>query len=208
MIVIVDYEVGNIAAIKNMLKKCGFDAILSHDHEVIGRASKIILPGIGAFDSCVQNLDKYELRGVLDECVLEKKIPILGICVGMQLLAKGSEEGVLSGLGWIDGFVKKFILEGTNFKVPHMGWNTLVPQFNNPLFKDLEDSARFYFAHSFHFTCKNPENEGAITNYGYRFASSVKKDNIFGTQFHPEKSHKYGMKILANFANLDSDKKN
>ena len=203
MIVIADYDVGNVAAIKNMLKKCGHDSILSHDHNELRNASKIILPGIGAFDSCAQNLDTYDLRGILNECVLKKKTPILGICVGMQLLAAGSEEGVLSGLNWIDGYVKKFSFEDNiSLKIPHMGWNTLLPQEGNPLFKDLEEDARFYFAHSYHFACKNAENEGATTNYAYKFASSVKNNNIFGVQFHPEKSHKYGMRVLSNFASI------
>jgi len=202
MIVIVDYGVGNVAAIKNMLKKCGFESILSHRPSDLFQASKIILPGIGAFDACVTNLDQYGLRSVLNECVMVNKIPILGICVGMQLLASGSEEGNLEGLGWIEGYVKKFHFEDKNIRVPHMGWNTIHPQFNNPLFHNLDLRARFYFAHSYHFVCKSTENRGAFTKYGFEFSSSVIKNNIYGVQFHPEKSLKFGMNVLNNFANL------
>ena len=202
MIAIIDYGVGNVASMKNMLKKSGHDAFLTNNHEEIRKADKLILPGIGAFDSCAKNLEEYNLRDILYECVAKKGTPLLGVCVGMQLLAKSSEEGELKGLNFIPSIVKKFSFTNENLKIPHMGWNTIIPQETNPLFKNLPDDARFYFAHSYHIDCENDANVGAVTEYGYSFASSVYKENIFGVQFHPEKSHKFGMKILSNFAEL------
>lgn len=203
MIAIIDYGVGNVASIKNMLKKNGHDAFLTNNHDELRNATKLILPGIGAFDSCAQNLDVFYLRDILNELVLENQKPILGICVGMQLLAARSEEGHLDGLGWIPGaMVKRFSFADSILKIPHMGWNTIAPQNNNPLFANLPDDARFYFAHSYHVHCPDNQHVAAFTHYGYDYASAVSKDNIFGVQFHPEKSHRFGMKILSNFAEL------
>ncbi len=202
MIAIIDYGVGNVASMKNMLKKSGHNAFLTNDHEEIRKADKLILLGIGAFDSCAKNLEEYNLREILYECAVKKGTPLLGVCVGMQLLAKSSEEGELKGLNFIPSIVKKFSFTNGNLKIPHMGWNTIIPQEKNPLFKNLPDDAKFYFAHSYHIDCENDDHVGAITEYGYTFASSVYKENIFGVQFHPEKSHRFGMKILSNFAEL------
>jgi imidazole glycerol-phosphate synthase subunit HisH len=202
MIAIIDYGVGNVTSIKNMLRKSGFNAILTNNHEEIRAAEKIILPGIGAFDSCAENLTSYNLRDILTERAIEAHIPFLGICVGMQLLAENSEEGILPGLGFIPSKVKRFSFKDSNLKIPHMGWNTIHPKEDNPLFKDLPDDFRFYFAHSYHIACDNDSNIGATTQYGYNFAASVRKDNIYGVQFHPEKSLKFGMKVLANFASI------
>lgn len=202
MIAIIDYGVGNVAAIRNMLKKSGYQSSVTKSHDEIRQATKIILPGVGAFDSCAQNLDLYDLRGILKEMVIENEIPLLGICVGMQLLARNSEEGTLDGLGFIPSSVKRFKMDNPSFKVPHMGWNTIHPSPDNLLFKDLPDDARFYFVHSYHVVCDSKEHIGAITHYGYTFTSSVKNNNIYGVQFHPEKSHRFGMHILRNFAEI------
>lgn len=202
MIAIIDYGVGNVASIKNMLKKSGHEAFLTNNHDELRNATKLILPGIGAFDSCAQNLDIFNLREILNELVITNQKPILGICVGMQLLSSKSEEGVLAGLDWIPSTVKKFSFTDSALKIPHMGWNVVSPQNNNPLFENLPEDARFYFAHSYHAHCANEEHIAAITHYGYDYASAISKDNIFGVQFHPEKSHKFGMKILSNFAEL------
>ena len=202
MIAIIDYGVGNVASIKNMLKKSGHEAFLTNNHDELRNATKLILPGIGAFDSCAQNLDIFNLREILNELVITNQKPILGICVGMQLLSSKSEEGVLAGLDWIPSTVKKFSFTDSALKIPHMGWNVVSPQNNNPLFENLPEDARFYFAHSYHAHCANEEHIAALTHYGYDYASAISKDNIFGVQFHPEKSHKFGMKILSNFAEL------
>lgn len=200
-IVIVDYGMGNLGSIANMLKKVGAPAIISSDPDMIARADKLILPGVGAFDSGMKNLSERGLIQVLNEQVLEQKKMVLGLCLGMQLLTRRSEEGVLPGLGWIDAETVRFTFEGTNqhLKVPHMGWNTLAVSQPQPLFADLEVENRFYFVHSYYVVCADPDNVSAQTNYGFDFSSAIVKDNIWGVQFHPEKSHKFGMKLFENF---------
>jgi imidazole glycerol-phosphate synthase subunit HisH len=206
MIVIVDYGMGNIGSILNMLKKAGEAATISSDVHEIGEADKLILPGVGAFDTGMRNLQALGLLEVLHDKVLNDKTPTLGICLGMQLLTKGSEEGTLPGLGWIEGETVRFRFNNQQdpLKVPHMGWNTIETCQESSLFGDLARDARFYFVHSFYVTC----NEGDVlakTQYGSNFVSAVHRENIWGTQFHPEKSHKYGMKVLKNFAEIDRD---
>ena len=201
---IIDYGVGNIGSIINMFKKIGVEASLSSSKDEILAADKLLLPGVGSFDKGIQNLKSSGLIEILNKKVIEDKTPILGICLGMQLLMDSSEEGHEQGLGWIKGQVKKFdFLENEEkLKVPHMGWNVLLSPQKNDLFKDFKDEDRFYFSHSYHAVCENDDNILAQTKYGYNFTSSIYKNNIFGVQFHPEKSHKYGMKLLKNFSEI------
>jgi len=202
MIVIIDFGMGNLGSIKNMLEKIGTKVIISSKSKDIEKADKLILPGVGAFDNAMNNLQKLNLIPILNKKVLEDKIPILGICLGMQLLMEKSEEGKLKGLRWIKGEVIKFKFKGNSLKTPHMGWNTLKILDKKSLFANNSKEVRFYFVHSYHVVCKNKENILATTNYGYDFTSAVHKGNIYGTQFHPEKSHKFGLKLLKNFIEL------
>jgi glutamine amidotransferase len=211
MIVVVDYGMGNLGSILNMLKKIDAPAKISSDREEISAADKLILPGVGAFDTAMRNLHDSGLKDVLDELVLHRHRPTLGVCLGMQLLTGGSEEGNLPGLGWIAGTTKKFRFDGAgaqaDLKVPHMGWNTILPpkpgELVKPLARGLDDPpARFYFVHSYHVTVDEPSDAAAWTHHGYDFVSMVQRGHVMGTQFHPEKSHKFGMKVLRNFAEL------
>ena len=204
MITIVDYQMGNVGSILNMLKHLGHAARISSQPDDIRGASKLILPGVGAFDTGMKNLAAQGLRSALDESVLEKKTPVLGICLGMQLLSRSSEEGLEPGLGWLDAQTVRFdfraAANGTDLKIPHMGWNLVRPCRADPLLAGLEHDARFYFVHSFHLVCRDRDDELARTKHGYEFASVVRRGHIQGTQFHPEKSHRFGMKLLGNFA--------
>ena len=202
MIVIVDYGVGNLGSIKNMFKKVGFKAEPSSDPAVLRDAEKLILPGVGAFDAGMSKLRERGLIDLLNELVLEKKVPVLGHCLGLQLMTKKSEEGHEPGLGWIDAeSVRfKFDAERANLKIPHMGWNVLDIRRPHALVEDLGPDARFYFVHSYHIVCANDADVVAYTDYGYNFAYVIARDNIVGAQFHPEKSHKFGMRLLKNFA--------
>jgi glutamine amidotransferase len=202
MIVIVDYGVGNLGSIINMLKKVGAKAIASSDPEALQNAEKLILPGIGAFDAGMNKLNERGLVPLLSHLALEKRVPFLGLCLGLQLMTKGSEEGQTQGLGWLDAETVRFKFSGENahLKVPHMGWNTIEIRCPHPLFTDLEPDSRFYFVHSFYVHSHDPETVLAETDYGGRFHSILGKGNIMGAQFHPEKSHKYGMRLLKNFA--------
>jgi len=201
MIVIVDYGIGNLASIANMFKKINVEACISSKPELIQSASKLLLPGVGAYDAAMENLQSTGLKSVLDHCVLEKKIPILGICLGQQILGLASEEGERPGLGWIPFKVKKFQVDPKLFKIPHMGWNTVSIKNPHPLMQDLELN-RFYFVHSYHADCLDTPYCIGSTHHGYAFASVVAKDHILGAQFHPEKSHTFGMTLLRNFAAL------
>ena len=202
MITIVDYGVGNLGSILNMLKKVGAKAQVSSDPAVLRQAGKLILPGVGAFDAGMRKLNEVGLVPLLNELVLEKKVPVIGLCLGMQLMTKGSEEGTEAGLGWVDAETVRFKFgsENAHLKIPHMGWNTLDIQRPHPLVSDLEPESRFYFVHSYHIVCADEADVVAYTDYGYPLAAVISKGNIMGAQFHPEKSHKYGMQLLRNFA--------
>lgn len=203
MIVIVDYGVGNLASVRNMLKRIGVEAIVSGDPAVISRAPKLILPGVGAFDVGMQNLAAKGFVELLTERVVHHGIPLLGICLGMQLLSRSSEEGSLAGLGWINAHTKKILPKegGEPLRVPHMGWNTVdVVNQTCPLVQELPADSRFYFVHSYHVACQDRGDVLGTTTYGDPFTSMVWHKNIYGAQFHPEKSHKFGMAILKNFA--------
>lgn len=204
MIVIIDYGVGNLGSILNMLKKVGVKACISNDENIIRSAEKLLLPGVGSFDAGMQRLNNSNLRPVLDDCVLQLKKPVLGICLGMQLMAKKSDEGILPGLGWIDADVKKIQIEDSIMKIPHMGWNTVEIAKPDPLLDNLPEQSRFYFVHSYKVICHNPDDILMNTIYGQKFTSAFRTNNCWGVQFHPEKSHRYGMHLLKNFSELAS----
>ncbi len=201
MIVIVDYGLGNLGSIKNMLQFIGFDALISSDKEQISAAEKLILPGVGSFDQGMINLREKELLPVLNQRVLTDKVPILGICLGMQLFGLKSEEGTLPGLSWIEQETKKFDpKDHQSFPVPHLGWEYVsFKEENSQLLKGFSDETKFYFAHSYYVNCKNPEEVILQADYIQPFHAGVQKGNMMGVQFHPEKSHKYGMQLLTNF---------
>jgi imidazole glycerol-phosphate synthase subunit HisH len=205
MIAIVDYGVGNLGSILNMLKRVGaLDAKITNDIAVIRKAERMILPGVGAFDAGMQKIEESGLLDTLNEFALVAKKPVLGICLGMQLLTTGSEEGKLPGLGWINASTLRFNFEKDNaaLKVPHMGWNEVKPQKHHPLIKDLPEKSRFYFVHSYYVRCNNSDDALLNCHYGIDFACSVQHENIMGVQFHAEKSHKFGMQLLKNFSEL------
>ena len=205
MIVIVDYGLGNLGSIQNMLKKVGFsNSIITRNAEEIEKADKIILPGVGAFDAGMEKINQSGLLQTLNRAVLEQKKPVLGICLGMQLLTKGSEEGVLPGLGWIDAYTHRFqfVEENAGLKVPHMGWNEISISKEHELVKDLTMPARFYFVHSYYVKCQQQQDELLACHYGIDFTCAVQHENIMGVQFHAEKSHKFGMQLLKNFASI------
>jgi glutamine amidotransferase len=201
MLTIVDCGLGNLGSIENMLKRIGCAARVSSQVADIAAASKIILPGIGAFDQGMRNLRELGLEPVLREKVLLRKTPVLGICLGMQMLGRASDEGTEAGLGWIAGSCRKFGGPGWDpkLKIPHMGWNFVSPTAADPLLAGFQSTPRFYFVHSYHVVCDAPQSVIGTTDYGGPFASVVRMDNIFGAQFHPEKSHRFGMVLLRNF---------
>ena len=204
MITLIDYGVGNIFAFQNVYKRLDIPTKIAKKAADLEGAEKLILPGVGAFDYAMEQLNSSGMRQKLDELVLEKNIPIIGICVGMQMMGNRSDEGASEGLKWIDADVLKFdeSLIQQRTKLPHMGWNDVSPINGHPLFKGLEDDAIFYFLHSYFFKCKKQEDSIAISDYGISFTSAVNANNVYGIQFHPEKSHQYGEKLLHNFAQL------
>ncbi len=203
MITIVDYGMGNLGSIFNMFKRIGVKAKITSVPEEIKKAQKILLPGVGAFDNAIKRINKLGLRNVLDYKALEDKVPVLGICLGMQLLTNSSEEGKLQGFGWIPAKTIRFnFTNEKNLKVPHMGWNTVKYSGHSKLTAELQEEPRFYFINSYYVKVENEKNSILKTNYGVEFDSAIQKNNIFGVQFHPEKSHKFGMKLFENFAKL------
>ena len=204
MIKIVDYGLGNISAFSNMFKRMNIPAAAVKTAAELEGASKIILPGVGAFDHAIELLNASGIRGMLEKMVCEDNIPVLGICVGMQILANGSDEGNFPGLGWVPGRVRAFKSEekSASLPLPHMGWNDVTPMGGGHLFGGLERDARFYFLHSYFFECEKQESIIAASNYGIDFSCAVRSGNVYGVQFHPEKSHNYGALLLKNFAEL------
>lgn len=202
MIGIVDYGLGNILAFSNMFKRLNIDARVARSAAELTGVDRIILPGVGAFDHAMELLHASGMRDALDELVLEKKVPVLGICVGMQILAKSSDEGKLPGLGWIDGRVRAFraLPEASALPLPHMGWNDVHPKADERLFAQMEADARFYFLHSFFFECAAADSVAATAHYGVDFSCAVRTGSVHGVQFHPEKSHHWGARLLQNFA--------
>lgn len=200
-IVVIDYGMGNLGSIANMLKYLGATAVISADKSVIEQADKLILPGVGHFDRAMQNIHQLELFDLIQFKAMDQKTPIMGICLGMQLMCNSSEEGVDKGLGLVDAEVKKFNFDkAQNLKVPHMGWNKVeLAKPDSLITNRLTADARFYFVHSYYVTCNNELDVLTKSWYGHSFISSFEKNNIVGVQFHPEKSHKYGITLFRNF---------
>ena len=202
-VLILDYGMGNIFSVQKKIKSLGITPIISSSREEILNADKIILPGVGHFSKAMENLKKLNVIDVLNEKILEKKTPVLGICLGMQLMALSSEEGKTNGFGWFDAEVKKFnIQDKLNFKVPQMGWNTISINKKSDLMSNIPDQSEFYFIHSFYLKCNNEEDVLNKTVYENEFVSAIEKDNIFGVQYHPEKSHEIGEKMFKNFIQI------
>jgi glutamine amidotransferase len=203
MITIVDYGCGNIRAFLNVFHRLNKEVVVATTPSQIADASRIILPGVGAFDYVMRSFNQSGLRDIVEKKVLVEKVPVLGICAGMQILADSSDEGTEKGLSWIKGQVKLFDVSKIPYatKVPHMGWNQIRPN-DSQLFSGIEDGARYYFVHSYYFEEENSSNSIAVSNYGLDFTSAVRNENVYGVQFHPEKSHINGIKLLKNFAEL------
>jgi len=202
MLTIINYGIGNLNSVANMIRHVGGKCRISNNVEEIANAEKLILPGVGAFDRGMEALNESGLAEALSVAVLERGVPILGICLGMQLMTKRSEEGRQPGLGWLDAEVVKFRFpEGSGLKIPHMGWNTLSIRRDNPLIRP-EERQRFYFVHSYHVVCTNELDVTATCGYGYDFVAAFAHNNIFGAQFHPEKSHRFGMAVMRNFLEM------
>jgi len=196
-------SIGNFASVLRMVQKVGGSARLVDSPSDLRGADKIILAGVGAFDNGMTSLREGGWIDPLNEAVMERKVPVLGICLGMQLMFQRSEEGLLPGLGWVDGEVRRFNLPSeSGLKVPHMGWNTVTITKLNPLFPVDEDEQRFYFVHSYHAHCAQPADVVATATHGHPFTAALSRDNLYGVQFHPEKSHRFGMAIIKNFLAL------
>lgn len=203
MIAIIDYDIGNIAAVASMLRRLGLRSTITAKHEEVEAAERIILPGNGSFDACVKNLRSTGLIPLIEEKVLRQGTPLLGICVGAQMLGSASEEGSEPGLGWLDMQVRRFP-RTAGLKVPHMGWNQVwTASENNRLTRNLDADARFYFVHSYYLAPAHEEDVLLKANYGIDFAAGVSRGNIAGVQFHPEKSHRFGKQLLSAFAGVD-----
>ncbi len=204
MITIIDYGLGNINAFVNVYERLNISVLIAKTSYDLKKATKIILPGVGSFDYAMNNLNRSGMRESIENLALNNKIPVIGVCVGMQILAKSSDEGVLPGLGWIDATVKRFDVSVLKSKIqlPHMGWNMIHLNNGNPLLKNINSDSRFYFLHSFYFQCNNHNDMIATTDYGIKFCSAVNHKNIYGVQFHPEKSHQWGIQLLKNFADI------
>ena len=202
MIAIIDYNVGNSGSIRNMLAHLGIVSEITSKRDVIAVAEKLILPGVGSFDTAMRSLNTSGLESLLHEAVLGQGKPVLGICLGMQVMTRCSEEGSRPGLGWIDAQTVKLRLSSgaERLRVPHMGWNVSKPLRDSPIWTEIPDPARFYFVHSYYVQCNNQADALCATEYGISFVSAFARDNLFGVQFHPEKSHRYGMALLKSFA--------
>ncbi|WP_299125647.1 imidazole glycerol phosphate synthase subunit HisH [uncultured Tenacibaculum sp.] len=204
MITIIDYGVGNIFAFQNVYKRLDIPTKIARTVDDLENVERLILPGVGHFDYAMSQLNNSGMRERLDELVIKEKKPVIGICVGMQMMANKSDEGDMEGLGWVNADVKKFDESTIDYhtKLPHMGWNDVEPVLGHPLFAGLEKDAIFYFLHTYYFNCKEASSSIATSEYGIKFTSSIQHENVYGIQFHPEKSHSYGEILLNNFANL------
>jgi len=205
MITIVDYGMGNLHSVLKAFKRLQIPAEISSDPENIQNASQLLLPGVGNFKRGMYNLAQRNLIEPLNNAVVNNKVPVLGICLGMQLMTKHSEEGNVDGLGWIDANTMGFnfsSMNNSNLHIPHIGWNNINCASGNPLFANMESDPHFYFVHSYYVNCASPENVAGTTHYGNTFVSAISKNNIFATQFHPEKSHDIGLTLLKNFTEL------
>ncbi len=203
MIAIIDYGMGNLGSVKRKLDRIGVDSVVTFHPEEIRNSEKLILPGVGHFGNAINELKERGLWDILNHEVLIEKKPILGICLGMQLMAKNSEEGNEAGFGWFDAEVVRFRVQDTlRYKVPHMGWNQVKVMKQSPLFADLSPDQSFYFVHSYHLKCNDQSDILNKTEYEYSFVSAIQKDNIYGVQYHPEKSHEAGEKLLRNFVEV------
>lgn len=200
-LVIIDYGMGNIRSVEKAFARIGLQPIISSDPKVINTADKLILPGVGHFKKGIENLRKFSLFEILNELVTKRNIPILGICLGMQLMTEFSEEGNCYGFGWVKARTVRFSFNN-KLKIPHMGWNNLFIQRDNVLLKNISEEDLFYFVHSYYIICNNNQDILSTTNYGVEFVSSFNYKNIFGTQFHPEKSHQQGLQIIKNFVDI------
>jgi glutamine amidotransferase len=199
-VAIVDYGMGNLHSVKRKLDRIGVHGHLTSDPEAVLRADKLLLPGVGHFGKAMEHLGSLGLLPALNEAVLDKRTPILGICLGMQLFARHSQEGDVEGLGWLDADVRRFDIDDTlRFKVPHMGWNGVRVARPDPLLDGVTETTEFYFVHAYHVVCGNRGDVLCDTDYGYSFTSAVQRDNLYGVQFHPEKSHEAGETLLRNF---------
>lgn len=202
MLTIANYGVGNLGSILNMCRKIGLPALLTSDPDEILKADRLLLPGVGAFDRGMSQLAASGLKEALDEAVLKRGVPVLGICLGMQLMLEASEEGDLPGLGWVKGRVRRFPNmtdeDGRELKIPHMGWTNVQPQGGSRMFQGWDDECRFYFVHSYYVDPANQEHASGMAHYGIDFCCALEVNNIWATQFHPEKSHRYGMRFLQN----------
>jgi len=204
MIAIIDYGLGNVLAFINVYKRLNIPAVVAKSVSDLAQATRLVLPGVGSFDHAMRELERSGMKSEIERLVFQRQIPVLGVCVGMQMLAKTSEEGVLPGLGWIDGNVKKFALETMlhTINLPHMGWNDVKPIDDSGLFSGMGQKAQFYFLHSYFFQCNQEADVLAVTDYDNQFASAVRRGNVYGVQFHPEKSHHFGSQLLKNFAEI------
>jgi len=204
MIRIVDYGVGNIQAFLSMFKHLGIEASRARNADELEGATRLVLPGVGAFDHAITMLNQSGMRPLLEEMVLERRVPVIGICVGMQMLAGGSDEGMLPGLNWVPGRVRAFAhtQASKDLPMPHMGWNDLKVRPGHKLFADFAPESRFYFLHSYYFDAEDKADVVATTDYGFQFDCIISKGNVHGVQCHPEKSHRFGAQLLKNFATL------
>ena len=204
MVTIVNYGLGNIQAFVNIYRRLNIDVCIADNAGQLHGARKIVLPGVGAFDWAMTRLNASGMRDKLDQLVLVDRVPVIGICVGMQIMAKRSDEGTMEGLGWIDAEVKKFDVSGFEQRthLPHMGWNTITPFRDSSLFAGMEMPPRFYFLHSYYFLPHSRDVILAETEYGIRYCSAVQYETMYGVQFHPEKSHQWGVQLLKNFAEM------
>ncbi len=202
MIAVIDYDIGNLGAVANMFARLGVKCAVTNDATLVSQAKGVVLPGNGSFDACMRNFNESGLRSIVERRVREDGIPLLGICVGAQMLGLGSEEGASPGLGWIDMQVRRFPkMEG--LRIPHMGWGEVCARRpDDPLCRSLDSKARFYFVHSFYLDPANPKDVLLETHYGIDFAAAIARKNIWGVQFHPEKSHRFGKQLLGAFAEL------